>query len=90
MIKNNARDTAYHLIAKLYPRPAEHWFQHRYEVLNNWPMTLDEMDGDVALAYAKGQYVINTQGYVYETRNMFVCRYAKWYGVKFEDAGLNC
>lgn len=88
MIKNNARDTAYHLIAKLYPRPAEHWFQHRYEVMNKWPMTLDEMDGDVALAYAKGQYVKQTRGDF--ITSLFVCGYARFYEPDFEDANLNC
>jgi hypothetical protein len=58
------RDEAYAIISKLYPHPAIHWFQHKYEVMHQWPMTLEEMSGwdeDVALAYAKGQHVLLTQ-----------------------------
>jgi hypothetical protein len=89
MIKNNARDTAYVIIAQLYDRPAEHWFQYRYEVLNKDPMTLDEMDGDVALAYAKGMHVIKYGGF-FLSKSRFICNYAKFYSTDYEDAGLNC
>lgn len=72
------RDEAYEIIRKLYVNPAIHWFQHRYEVMHKNPMTLAEMDEDVALNYAKGQHVILNGGFFLE-RSMFVCRYARRY-----------
>ena len=72
------RQEAYEIIKELYQYPTTHWFQHKYEVMYEWPQTLEEMDEDLALEYAKGQYVILNGGFFLE-KSPFVCRYARFY-----------
>lgn len=81
MIKNNARDTAYHLIAGSFAQPAIIWFQSKIKIADAW---LGEayvgdimVTPEIACQYGHDDEVLDWAEKLCQDH-------------KFEDAGLNC